>query len=54
MDTVASEINRLYALFMQRNPEFKGSVSVAGHSLGINVSPLVKQFEFDIFYSVVI
>ncbi|XP_017320014.1 SEC23-interacting protein isoform X2 [Ictalurus punctatus] len=34
MDTVASEINRLYALFMQRNPEFKGSVSVAGHSLG--------------------
>lgn len=54
MDTVASEINRLYALFMQRNPEFKGSVSVAGHSLGINVSPLVKQFEFDVFYSVVI
>ncbi|KAF7710373.1 SEC23-interacting protein [Silurus meridionalis] len=34
MDTVAFEINRLYALFMQRNPEFKGSVSVAGHSLG--------------------
>ncbi|XP_026794905.3 SEC23-interacting protein isoform X1 [Pangasianodon hypophthalmus] len=34
MDTVAFEINRLYALFMQRNPEFKGGVSVAGHSLG--------------------
>ncbi|MCI4376328.1 hypothetical protein PGIGA_G00187260 [Pangasianodon gigas] len=34
MDTVAFEINRLYALFMQRNPEFKGAVSVAGHSLG--------------------
>lgn len=37
MDTVAFEINRLYALFLQRNPEFKGAVSVAGHSLGINV-----------------
>ncbi|XP_049337385.1 SEC23-interacting protein isoform X2 [Astyanax mexicanus] len=34
MDTVASEINRLHALFMQRNPDFKGAVSVAGHSLG--------------------
>ncbi|XP_060782065.1 SEC23-interacting protein isoform X1 [Neoarius graeffei] len=34
MDTVAVEINRLYALFIQRNPEFKGGVSVAGHSLG--------------------
>lgn len=34
MDTVASEINRLHALFMQRNPDFKGAMSVAGHSLG--------------------
>ncbi|XP_060728617.1 SEC23-interacting protein [Tachysurus vachellii] len=34
MNTVAFEINRLYALFMQRNPNFKGGVSVAGHSLG--------------------
>uniref|UniRef100_A0AAR2J952 DDHD domain-containing protein n=1 Tax=Pygocentrus nattereri TaxID=42514 RepID=A0AAR2J952_PYGNA len=34
MDTVAFEINRLYALFMQRNPDFKGRVSVSGHSLG--------------------
>ncbi|TSK22692.1 SEC23-interacting protein [Bagarius yarrelli] len=34
MDTVAFETNRLYELFMQRNPNFKGSVSVAGHSLG--------------------
>lgn len=37
MDTVAFEINRLHALFMQRNPDFKGAVSVAGHSLGRNV-----------------
>ncbi|XP_024280179.1 SEC23-interacting protein isoform X1 [Oncorhynchus tshawytscha] len=51
MDTVALEINRIYALFMQRNPDFTGGVSVSGHSLGSlilfdllsnqkNVSPL--------------
>ncbi|XP_073775724.1 SEC23-interacting protein isoform X1 [Danio rerio] len=34
MDTVAFEMNRLHTLFMQRNPDFKGRVSVAGHSLG--------------------
>ncbi|KAK7901698.1 hypothetical protein WMY93_018467 [Mugilogobius chulae] len=34
MDTVALEMNRLYALFMERNPDYRGSVSVAGHSLG--------------------
>uniref|UniRef100_A0A8C7RZH6 SEC23 interacting protein n=1 Tax=Oncorhynchus mykiss TaxID=8022 RepID=A0A8C7RZH6_ONCMY len=36
MDTVALEINRIYALFMQRNPDFTGGVSVSGHSLGTN------------------
>ncbi|XP_063048053.1 SEC23-interacting protein [Engraulis encrasicolus] len=34
VDTVAKEINRIYALFMERNPDFKGGISVAGHSLG--------------------
>ncbi|XP_015228587.1 PREDICTED: phospholipase DDHD2 isoform X2 [Cyprinodon variegatus] len=34
VDTVASEINRLYVLFKQRHPEFDGAVSVVGHSLG--------------------
>ncbi|KAM6431640.1 triacylglycerol hydrolase DDHD2 isoform 1-T2 [Liasis olivaceus] len=34
VDTVASEMNRLYLLFMERNPDFKGGVSIAGHSLG--------------------
>ncbi|XP_056252166.1 SEC23-interacting protein isoform X2 [Seriola aureovittata] len=34
MDTVALEINRLYALFMKRNPDYRGGMSVAGHSLG--------------------
>nr|XP_048311074.1 SEC23-interacting protein isoform X1 [Myodes glareolus] len=31
---VGVEINRLYSLFLSRNPNFKGKVSVAGHSLG--------------------
>ncbi|XP_020776576.1 phospholipase DDHD2 [Boleophthalmus pectinirostris] len=34
VDTVASEINRLHALFKERHPEFKGAVSIVGHSLG--------------------
>lgn len=34
MDTVALEINRLYALFLKRNPDYRGGISVAGHSLG--------------------
>ncbi|NXW84506.1 DDHD2 Phospholipase, partial [Alopecoenas beccarii] len=34
VDTVASEMNRLYQLFLQRNPLFAGGVSIAGHSLG--------------------
>uniref|UniRef100_A0A3P8U2A7 DDHD domain containing 2 n=1 Tax=Amphiprion percula TaxID=161767 RepID=A0A3P8U2A7_AMPPE len=34
VDTVASEINRLHALFQRRHPEFNGAVSVVGHSLG--------------------
>ncbi|XP_056364601.1 phospholipase DDHD2 isoform X1 [Oenanthe melanoleuca] len=34
VDTVASEMNRLHRLFLQRNPQFRGGVSIAGHSLG--------------------
>ncbi|XP_058154264.1 SEC23-interacting protein isoform X3 [Dasypus novemcinctus] len=34
VEKVGMEINRLHALFMSRNPDFKGRVSVAGHSLG--------------------
>uniref|UniRef100_A0A8C0PF77 SEC23-interacting protein n=1 Tax=Canis lupus familiaris TaxID=9615 RepID=A0A8C0PF77_CANLF len=34
VEKVRMEINRLHALFMSRNPDFKGGVSVAGHSLG--------------------
>ena len=31
---VQQECNRIYALFLQRNPTFKGKVSLIGHSLG--------------------
>ncbi|XP_004625674.1 SEC23-interacting protein [Octodon degus] len=34
VEKVGLEINRLHALFLSRNPNFKGKVSVAGHSLG--------------------
>ncbi|XP_048465156.1 SEC23-interacting protein [Rhincodon typus] len=34
VDKAAAEINRLYALFLSRNPNFKGGVSLAGHGLG--------------------
>ncbi|XP_067417431.1 SEC23-interacting protein isoform X1 [Emydura macquarii macquarii] len=34
VDKVGMEMNRLHALFKSRNPDFKGGVSVAGHSLG--------------------
>lgn len=43
MDTVAQEINRLYALFMTRNPDYKGGISVCGHSLG---NKLVDQLHW--------
>ncbi|CAH1783250.1 unnamed protein product, partial [Owenia fusiformis] len=33
-DTVTSEISRLYKLFTSRNSNYKGGVSLAGHSLG--------------------
>ncbi|CAL8347893.1 unnamed protein product [Lota lota] len=34
VDTVASEVNRLDALFRLRHPDFAAAVSVVGHSLG--------------------
>ncbi|KAG5272337.1 hypothetical protein AALO_G00164350 [Alosa alosa] len=34
VDAVATEINRLHRLFLQRHPDFTGAVSLAGHSLG--------------------
>ncbi|XP_041743871.2 phospholipase DDHD2-like isoform X2 [Coregonus clupeaformis] len=34
IDTVASEINRLHHIFLQRHPQFTGAVSLTGHSLG--------------------
>ncbi|XP_053574062.1 phospholipase DDHD2 [Bombina bombina] len=34
INTVCSEMNRIYCVFLERNPTFSGSVSVSGHSLG--------------------
>ena len=34
VNQVVGEMNRLYDLFCKRNPNFKGGVSIAGHSLG--------------------
>lgn len=34
MNVVTQEINRLYDLFLVRNPYFKGTISLCGHSLG--------------------
>ncbi|XP_076668980.1 uncharacterized protein LOC143369217 isoform X2 [Andrena cerasifolii] len=34
MQTVGSEVNRLYALFKERNPDFNGGIYLGGHSLG--------------------
>ncbi|XP_011155044.1 SEC23-interacting protein isoform X2 [Harpegnathos saltator] len=34
MQTVGSEMNRLHALFKERNPTFDGGIYIGGHSLG--------------------
>ncbi|KAG5674108.1 hypothetical protein PVAND_004093 [Polypedilum vanderplanki] len=34
VDTVAKALNKKYSMFINRNPNFKGRVSLAGHSLG--------------------
>jgi hypothetical protein len=34
MQTVGNELNRLFTLFNERNPSFKGNVYLGGHSLG--------------------
>lgn len=34
MVSVLNECNRIFALFKERNPEFKGKVHLMGHSLG--------------------
>jgi hypothetical protein len=34
MHTVGNELNRLFNLFIERNPTFEGGVSLGGHSLG--------------------
>lgn len=50
MTNVGNEINRLYSLFMENHPNFNGSVSLAGHSLGsvILFDLLANQLPFDL------
>lgn len=36
-DTVGQEMNRLFQIFLTRNPTFSGEVSLAGHSLGASI-----------------
>lgn len=37
-DTVTNELNRVYKLYIERNPNFKGKVHIMGHSLGSVIS----------------
>ncbi|CAM9831941.1 unnamed protein product [Lampetra planeri] len=50
VSTVGGELNRLHRLFLQRNPTFRGRISLAGHSLGslILFDLLCNQKEADI------
>lgn len=34
INTVANSLNKKYSMFLKRNPNFNGRVSLAGHSLG--------------------
>lgn len=34
VDTISKEIDRVYFMFLKRNPGFSGKISLAGHSLG--------------------
>ncbi|KRT82473.1 hypothetical protein AMK59_4744 [Oryctes borbonicus] len=53
ISSVGTELNRIYDLFKQRNPDFKGEISLAGHSLGslilfdilCNQTPAPKEIE---------
>lgn len=46
LESVTEEINRVYKLFMERNPDFKGQVHLLGHSLGsaISFDILARQY----------
>ena len=57
---VSREMNRIYNLFLERNPNFKGRVSLLGHSLGSAICfdilcrqpldsnvPVPKEFNLD-------
>lgn len=43
---IAKEINRVYTLFQNRNPDFlnKGKVSILGYSLGVSSCNDILQY----------
>lgn len=45
---ISKEINRVYRLFGNKNPEFleKGKVSIFGHSLGVSMPKHIHDFFF--------
>ena len=52
---VISELNRIHELYCRNNPNFKGNISVIGHSLGsliffdiLSKPELAKQLNFDV------
>ncbi|KAK0142060.1 Phospholipase DDHD2 [Merluccius polli] len=50
VDTVASEVNRLDALFRKRHPDFNAAVSVVGHSLGSQTLFVTQVQKFKVLF----
>jgi hypothetical protein len=48
---VSMELNRLYSLYIQKNPDFDGKISIYGHSLGsviaFDIASLQRSCMFD-------
>lgn len=45
--TVTAELNRVYKLYIERNPNFKGKVHIMGHSLGSAISFDILSLQTD-------
>ncbi|WEJ95625.1 hypothetical protein PSN45_003148 [Yamadazyma tenuis] len=47
LEAVTLELNRVYELYMENNPDFKGKVHILGHSLGSAISFDIASRQFD-------
>lgn len=47
---VGQEMNRIYKLFRERNPNFNGQISISGHSLGTYIIDIDLQININIKY----